>query len=258
MGHKTHPYGFRLGIIKDWKTHWYANNASAYRKLVLEDIKLRQSINREYQGFTDAGIARIEIDRGAQDTVINIHSARPGILIGRDGERVKNLRSRLEAITQHRIQLNIIEIEQPELNPFLVGRNIAEQLQRRVAYRRAIRQAAQRAMQAGAEGIKIIVKGRISGSEIARQEKLLMGRVPLHTLRADIDYALAEAATSMGRIGIKVWIYRGQILPPVPEAEEELETIEVRVEAGSEDETEAIADDVIGGVAIRGAFDVAT
>ncbi len=258
MGQKTHPYGFRLGIIKDWKTHWYANNASAYRKLVLEDLKLRQSINREYQGFTDAGIARIEIDRGAQDTVINIHSARPGILIGRDGERVKNLRSRLEAITQHRIQLNIVEIEQPELNPFLVGRNIAEQLQRRVAYRRAIRQAAQRAMQAGAEGIKIIVKGRISGSEIARQEKLLMGRVPLHTLRADIDYALAEAATSMGRIGIKVWIYRGQILPPVPEAEEELETIEVRVEAGSEDETEAIADDVIGGVAIRGAFDVAT
>ncbi len=258
MGHKTHPLGFRLGIIKDWKTHWYANNASAYRKLVLEDIKLRQSINKEYQGFTDAGIARIEVDRGAQDTVINIHSARPGILIGRDGERVKNLRARLEAITEHRIQLNILEIEQPELNPFLVGRNIAEQLQRRVAYRRAIRQAAQRAMQAGAQGIKIIVKGRISGSEIARQEKLLMGRVPLHTLRADIDYALAEAATSMGRIGIKVWIYRGQILPPVPEAEEELETIEVRVEAGAEDETEAIADDVIGGVAIRGAFDVAT
>ena len=258
MGHKTHPYGFRLGIIKDWKTHWYANNASAYRKLVLEDIKLRQTINQEYRGFTDAGIARIEVDRGAQDTVINIHSARPGILIGRDGERVKNLRTRLEAITEHRIQLNIMEIEQPELNPFLVGRNIAEQLQRRVAYRRAIRQAAQRAMQAGAEGIKIIVKGRISGSEIARQEKLLMGRVPLHTLRADIDYALAEAATSMGRIGIKVWIYRGQILPPVPEAEEELETIEVRVEAGAEDETEAIADDVIGGVATRGAFDVAT
>ena len=258
MGHKTHPLGFRLGIIKDWKTHWYANNASAYRKLVLEDIKLRQSINKEYQGFTDAGIARIEVDRGAQDTVINIHSARPGILIGRDGERVKNLRTRLEAITEHRIQLNILEIQQPELNPYLVGRNIAEQLQRRVAYRRAIRQAAQRAMQAGAQGIKIIAKGRLSGSEIARQEKLLIGRVPLHTLRADIDYALAEAATTMGRIGIKVWIYRGQILPPLPEAEEELETIEVRVEAGAEDETEAIADDVIGGVATRGAFDVAT
>ena len=260
MGHKTHPYGFRLGIIKDWKTHWFANNASAYRKLILEDIKLRESIQKEYRGFSDAGIARIEIDRGAQDNVINIHSARPGILIGRDGERVKQLRSKLEGITQHRIQLNIIEIEQPELDPFLIGRNIAEQLQRRVAYRRAMRQAAQRAMQAGALGIKIIVKGRISGSEIARTEKLLLGQVPLHTLRADINYALAEASTAMGRIGIKVWVYRGEILPPAPEVEEELETIEVRVASGAddEDETEAIADDVIGGVATRGAFDVAT
>jgi small subunit ribosomal protein S3 len=260
MGHKTHPYGFRLGIIKDWKTHWYANNGNAYRKLLLEDLKLRDSIKNEYRGFSDAGIARVEIDRGAQDSVINIHSARPGILIGRDGERVKQLRSRLEGITQHRIQLNIIEIEQPELDPFLIGRNIAEQLQRRVAYRRAIRQAAQRAMQAGALGIKIIVKGRISGSEIARVEKLLIGQVPLHTLRADINYALSEAATAMGRIGIKVWVYRGQILPPVPEVEEELDTIRVRVESGAadEDETEAIADDVIGGVATRGAFDVAT
>ena len=142
------------------------------------------------------------------------------------------------------------------MNPYLVGRNIADQLQRRVAYRRAIRQAAQRAMQAGAQGIKIIVKGRISGAEIARNEKLLMGQVPLHTLRADIDYAIAEAHTAMGRIGIKVWIYHGQILPPLPEDEEELETIEVRVESGAEDDTEAIADDVIGGVATRGAFDV--
>lgn len=256
MGHKTHPLGFRLGIIKDWKTHWYANNARDYSKLLLEDIKLRESINGEYQGFTDAGIAKIEIDRGTQDTVINIHSARPGILIGREGERVKNLRARLEGIAEHRIQLNIIEIEQPELNPYLVGRNIADQIQRRVAYRRAIRQAAQRAMQAGAQGIKIIIKGRISGAEIARVEKLLMGQVPLHTLRADIDYALAEAHTAMGRIGIKVWIYHGQILPPLPEDEEELETIEVRVESGAEDDTEAIADDVIGGVATRGAFDV--
>ena len=256
MGHKTHPLGFRLGIIKDWKTHWYANNARDYSKLLLEDIKLRESINGEYQGFSDAGIAKIEIDRGTQDTVINIHSARPGILIGREGERVKNLRARLEEIAEHRIQLNIIEIEQPELNPYLVGRNIADQIQRRVAYRRAIRQAAQRAMQAGAQGIKIIVKGRISGAEIARDEKLLMGQVPLHTLRADIDYALAEAHTAMGRIGIKVWVYHGQILPPLPEDEEELETIEVRVESGAEDDTEAIADDVIGGVATRGAFDV--
>ena len=133
MGHKTHPYGFRLGIIKDWKVHWYAGNATSYRRLVLEDLRLRNSIRDEYKGFADAGISRVEIDRGAQDSVINIHSARPGILIGRDGERVKNLRSKLEEITQRRIQLNIIEVEQPEIDAYLVGRNIADQLERRVA-----------------------------------------------------------------------------------------------------------------------------
>lgn len=236
MGHKTHPYGFRLGIIKDWKAHWYASNAASYRKLVLEDLRLRNSIRDEYKGFADAGISRVEIDRGAQDSVINIRSARPGILIGRDGERVKNLRSRLEAITGRRIQLNIIEVEQPEIDSYLVARNIADQMERRVAYRRAMRQAGQRAMQGGAQGIKIIVKGRISGSEIARVEKFMLGRVPLHTLRADIDYSLAEAHTAMGRVGVKVWVYRGEILPPPPEIEEELETIEVTVQAGEPDE----------------------
>jgi len=236
MGHKTHPYGFRLGIIKDWKAHWYATNAASYRKLVLEDLRLRNSIRDEYKGFADAGISKVEIDRGAQDSVINIRSARPGILIGRDGERVKNLRSKLEAITGRRIQLNIIEVEQPEIDSYLVARNIADQMERRVAYRRAMRQAGQRAMQGGAQGIKIIVKGRISGSEIARVEKFMLGRVPLHTLRADIDYSLAEAHTAMGRVGVKVWVYRGEILPPPPEIEEELETIEVTVQAGEPDE----------------------
>ena len=236
MGNKTHPYGFRLGIVKDWKAHWFAPNTSAYRTLVLEDLRLRECIRNEYKAFSDAGITRVEIDRGAQDGVINIHSARPGILIGRDGERVKQLRSRLEAITQKRVQLNIVEINQPEIDAYLVSRNIGDQLERRVAYRRAMRQAAQRAMQAGVKGIKIIVKGRISGSEISRDEKLMLGQVPLHTLRADIDYGLAEAATAMGRIGIKTWIYHGDILPPPPEEEEELETIEVTVQAGVPDE----------------------
>ncbi|MDA0733361.1 MAG: 30S ribosomal protein S3 [Chloroflexi bacterium] len=246
MGHKTHPLGFRLGIIKDWKTHWYANNASGYRNFVTEDLKLRKCVYDEYNGFADAGIAKVEIDRGAQDSVINIHSARPGILIGRDGERVKQLRTKLESITARRVQLNIIEIEQPELDPFLVGRSIADQLQRRVAYRRAMRQAGQRAMQAGAQGIKIIAKGRLSGAEIARTEKLMLGRVPLHTLRADIDYALAEAGTAMGRIGIKVWIYKGEILPPPPEAVEEMDTIEVRVQGGEEElETGTYVDDIV-------------
>jgi small subunit ribosomal protein S3 len=231
MGHKTHPYGFRLGIIKDWKAHWYAHNGSSYRDLVKQDLRLREGIKDEYKAFSDAGIARVEIDRGAQDSVINIHSARPGILIGRDGERVKNLRAKLESITESRIQLNIIEIEQPETNAYLVSRNVADQLERRVAYRRAMRQAAQRCMQAGAEGIKIIIKGRITGSEIARVEKLMMGRVPLHTLRADIDYSLAEAHTVMGQVGVKTWVYHGEILPPQLEIVEELDNIEVTVQA---------------------------
>ena len=243
MGHKTHPYGFRLGIIKDWKAHWYAENSAGYRELVLEDLRLRESIRKEYSGFSDAGISKVEIDRGAQDSVINIHSARPGILIGRDGERVKGLRGRLEEITKRKIQLNIIEIDQPEIDAYLVSRNIADQLERRVAYRRAMRQAAQRAMQGGAQGIKIIVKGRISGSEIARVEKFMLGRVPLHTLRADIDYGLAEASTGMGRIGVKTWIYRGEILPPPPEEVEELETIEVTVQADAPDEEIVLTDD---------------
>ena len=236
MGHKTHPYGFRLGIIKDWKAHWFASNSSSYRSLALEDLKLRDTIRKEYQSFADAGIALVEIDRGAQDGVINIHSARPGILIGRDGERVKNLRTKLEAITQRRVQLNIIEIEHPEINAYLVAKNIADQMERRVAYRRAMRQAAQRAMQGGAQGIKIIVKGRISGSEIARVEKLMMGRVPLHTLRADIDYALAEAHTVMGRVGCKVWVYHGDIMPVIPEEVEELPTTEFTVQADAPDD----------------------
>ena len=236
MGHKTHPYGFRLGIIKDWKAHWYASNGSSYRTLVKEDMDLRDCIRGEYSSFSDAGIASVVIDRGAQDSVIDIHSARPGILIGRDGERVKNLRAKLEVITKSRVQLNIREIEQPELNGYLVARNVADQLERRVAYRRAMRQAAQRAMQAGAEGIKIIVKGRISGSEIARTEKLMLGQVPLHTLRANIDYALAEAHTIMGRVGVKVWVYTGEVMPARAEEAAELENIEVTVQAGEPDE----------------------
>ena len=230
MGHKTHPIGFRLGIVKDWQTHWYAPKGREYQRLVLEDMRIRNSINGEYHGFSNAGIARIEIDRGNQDLVVNVHSARPGILIGRDGERVKRLRTKLEGVTNKRIQLNIMEISQPELNSYLVARNIADQIERRVSYRRAMRQSAQRAMQAGAHGIKVIIKGRIRGAEIARREKLMEGRVPLHTLRADIDYSVTEARTVMGCTGVKVWIYKGDVMPPVQEESmEELETIEVSI-----------------------------
>jgi small subunit ribosomal protein S3 len=245
VGHKTHPIGFRLGIVKDWQSHWFAPKARQYRALVLEDLNIRSSINREYKAFSNAGISRIEIDRGTQDVVVNVHSARPGILIGRDGERVKRLRSRLEGITSKRIQLNIIEVSQPELNAYLVARNIADQLQRRVSFRRAMRQSVQRAMQAGAQGIKIIVKGRITGSEIARREKLMEGRVPLHTLRANIDFSVTEAHTAMGAIGVKVWIYSGDVVPPPSEESlEEMETIEVTIPSEETEDVTAEASEV--------------
>lgn len=235
MGHKTHPVGFRLGINKDWQAHWFAAKGRHYRDMVKGDLAIRQAIKSEYSAFSDAGIARVEIDRGTQDLVINVHSARPGILIGRDGERVKRLRGTLENISGKRIQLNILEIQQPELNAYLVAKNIADQLVRRVAHRRALRQSLQRTMQGGAQGIKIVIKGRIMGSEIARTERLMEGRVPLHTLGADIDYNYAEAPTVMGQIGVKVWIYKGNIAPePLVEQIEEMETIELTVHADDE------------------------
>ena len=245
MGHKTHPVGFRLGIVKDWQTHWFVPRGKQYRELVLGDLEIRNAIRQGYQAFSDAGIARVEIDRGTQDIVINVHSARPGIIIGRDGERVKRLRSTLEGLSGKRIQLNILEIQQPELNAYLVARNIADQLERRVSHRRAMRQAVQRAMQGGAQGIKIIVKGRIMGAEIARREKVMEGRVPLHTLNAIIDYDIAEASTVMGRIGVKVWLYKGNITPePVAEQAEEMKTIEVTVHGEEEADATAEASEV--------------
>ena len=235
MGHKTHPIGFRLGINKDWQSKWFAPKASAYREMLQEDLTIRKTILGQYR---DAGIARIEIERGSQDTVITIFTSRPGIVIGRGGQRVDELRRKLESLTKKRDRLNIQEIRQPELNAFLVARSVAEQLERRIAFRRAMRQAVSRAMQAGAKGIKIISSGRLSGAVIARKEKAMEGRVPLHTIRADIDYGLAEAATSMGRIGVKVWIYKGDIFPePREEEMEEMEPIEVTL-TGEEPEVE--------------------
>lgn len=210
MGHKTHPVGFRLGIVRDWQSRWFAGNAKDYSAQVLEDEQIRNVISGRY---TDAGISRVEIERSAQDLTVNVHTARPGIVIGRGGQRVDELRKAVEAATGgKRVRLNVLEIRQPELDAFLVARNIADQLERRVMFRRAIRQAVQRTMQAGAKGVKAMVAGRLGGAEIARREKVMEGRVPLHTLRADIDYGLAEAHTTMGRIGVKVWIYRGDII----------------------------------------------
>jgi small subunit ribosomal protein S3 len=231
LGQKTHPIGFRLGIVKDWQARWFAGKQEAYRNLVLEDLQVRGRIADNYP---DAGISRVEIERSNNDLTVTIHTARPGIVIGRGGQRVEELRKDLERIIRRRARLNVQEIRQPELDAFLVARNVADQLERRIAFRRAIRQTLGRTMQAGAQGIKIICSGRLGGADIARSEKAMEGRVPLHTLRADIDYGLAEAATDFGRIGVKVWIYKGDILPetvPEPEIEEEISPIEVTLSA---------------------------
>ena len=210
MGHKTHPIGFRLGVNRDWDAKWFAGKASDFRRLIQEDIQIRQRISGYYK---DAGIAKVEIERGSGDLSVSIHTARPGIVIGRQGQRVEELRNALTKLTGKRIRLTIQEIKQPEISAPIVARNVADQLARRIAFRRAMRQTATRTMQSGAQGIKIICSGRLAGADIARSEKVMMGRVPLHTLRADIDYAIAEAGTAMGRIGVKVWIYKGEILP---------------------------------------------
>jgi small subunit ribosomal protein S3 len=234
MGQKTHPVGFRLGIIKDWQSRWYAHKASEYRELLQEDIKIRRIILSKLK---EAAISKVDIERGSQELVITIYSARPGIVIGRGGQRVEEIRHILEEITSKKARLNVQEIRQPELDAKLVATSVAEQLERRIAFRRAMHQASNRAMQAGAQGIKIICSGRLGGAEIARKEKVMQGRVPLHTLRADIDYGLSEAGTLMGRIGVKVWIYKGEILPEPKESEipeEEMQLIEVTVGAQQE------------------------
>ena len=232
MGQKTHPVGFRLGIIRDWEATWFAAKGDVYRDLLLEDMRIRKSIMSRYP---DAGVANINIERGSTDLIITLHTSRPGIVIGRGGQRIEELRHHLEDISKKRTRVNVQEIRQPELNAYLIARSVADQLERRVAFRRAMRQAVARARQAGAQGIKIVSSGRLGGGEIARREKIMEGRVPLHTLRADIDYGLAEAATAMGRIGVKVWLYRGEILPQPREEMEELGTIEVTLQASDSD-----------------------
>ena len=209
MGHKVHPIGFRLGFIKGWQSRWYAERD--YKDVFAEDDLIRRTINKE---LANASVSRIEIERAAANQVsVTIHTAKPGIVIGKSGEKVDKLRAGLEVKTKKRVRLNILEIRQPELDAYLVARSVAEQLEKRVSFRRAMKQAVQKSMRANAKGIRIIVGGRLGGAEIARSEKEIEGKIPLHTLRADIDYGMAEAHTTFGVIGIKVWIYKGDILP---------------------------------------------
>ena len=211
MGQKTHPTGFRLGGVIDWQSQWYANNGKSYANLLNEDRYIRDVITKELG--ENGAISKIEIERGSQDISITVYTARPGIIIGRGGTRVEELKKFLEEKTNNTVRLNINEIRVPELVAKLVGENIAEQLERRVAFRRAVNTAMQRTMQVGAGGIKVVISGRLAGADIARTEKYMQGRVPLHTLRADIDYEISEANTTYGVIGIKFWIYKGDIIP---------------------------------------------
>lgn len=208
MGQKVHPTGMRVGIIRDWDAKWYAEKE--YAEFLHEDLKIRKFIASK---LADAAVSTVEIERAANRVNISIHTAKPGMVIGKGGSEVENLRKELNSLTGKRVHINIVEIKKPDLDAKLVGEGIARQLENRVAFRRAQKQAIQRTMRSGAKGIKTQVSGRLNGADIARSEGYSEGTVPLHTLRADIDYAWEEADTTYGKLGVKVWIYRGEVLP---------------------------------------------
>jgi small subunit ribosomal protein S3 len=207
MGQKVHPKGFRLGVIEGWESRWYAERE--YRALLHDDIRLRNFIKKR---LYHAGIAKVEIERAASKAKINIYTARPGIVIGKKGAEIEKLKAELAKLSNREVYLNIHEVRRPDLDAQLVAENVALQLERRVAFRRAMKESVARAIRMGAQGVKIRCSGRLAGAEIARTEWYREGRVPLHTLRADISYGLAEAKTTYGVIGVKAWIFRGEIL----------------------------------------------
>ncbi|MCD2255330.1 30S ribosomal protein S3 [Agrilactobacillus fermenti] len=211
MGQKINPIGFRVGVIKDWDAKWYAEKDFA--TFLHEDLRIRKYINKR---LVDASVSEVEIERAANRVNISIHTAKPGMVIGKGGSEVENLRKELNNLTGRKVHINIIEIKKPDLDAKLVGEGVARQLEARVAFRRAQRQAIQRTMRAGAKGIKIQISGRLNGADIARKEWHTEGTVPLHTLRADIDYSWQEATTTYGQLGVKTWIYRGEVLPDKP------------------------------------------
>ena len=214
MGRKVHPVGFRLKTIRDWNARWYAEGGR-YRDLLHEDIAIRRMVKHD---LSAAGIAKVEIERFPNQVQVTIHTARPGIVIGRKGAAVKDLRQKLKDLTGKTARVEVEEITQPDGNAQLIAENIAGQLERRISHSRAMKRAVLQAMRAGVKGIRIEASGRLSGSEMARNEKLWEGRVPRNMIRADLDYGFAEALTTYGRIGIKVWVYNGEILPQRVEA----------------------------------------
>ena len=208
MGQKVHPGGFRIGVIHDWKSHWYTEKD--FKGYLAEDEKIRKHI---FTKLAHAGLSRVIIRKDQTNVTIDIHTARPGIVIGKSGSEVDALRKELHAMTHKNVQVNIVEVKRPELDAVLVAQSIAEQLENRVSFRRAMKRALTSAIRSGAAGMRVKCSGRLGGSEMARSEHYSEGRVPLHTLRADIDYGFREAKTTFGRIGVKVWINKGEIMP---------------------------------------------
>jgi len=214
MGQKVSPVGLRVGIIRDWESRWYADK-NAVADLLLEDLKIRTLL---YDLYKNASVSKIEIERSKSRVIITVNTAKPGMVIGRDGTTKTAVVEKLKALSKKEVFLNIVEIKHPELDAKLVAESIAQQLENRASFRRVQKVAIQRALKMGARGCKTLISGRLAGAEIARSEGYSEGNVPLHTLRADIDYALTEAKTTYGKLGVKVWIYRGEILPPKKEA----------------------------------------
>lgn len=215
MGQKVHPTGIRLGIIKDWTSKWYANSRD-YADFLNTDLQVRSFIRDKLK---QASVSRIQIDRPAKNARITIHTARPGIVIGKKGEDIEKLRQQISKMMGIPVHINIEEIRKPELDALLVAQGVAQQLERRIMFRRAMKRAVTNSMRVGAKGVKVHVAGRLNGAEIARSEWYREGRVPLHTFRADVDYGLAEAKTTYGIIGVKVWIFKGEVFPKVEEPE---------------------------------------
>lgn len=217
MGQKVHPKSIRLGIVQDWNAKWYGNNKD-YQNFFLEDVKIREFIKKK---LYHAGISNIDIERVGNRITIIIHTGKPGIVIGRGGSEIENLRLSLKKLTDNQINIKVIEVKKPEIEAQLVAENIALQLEKRVSFRKAVKQAVQKAMKFGAGGIKVAVSGRLGGAEIARTEWYSEGKVPLHTLRANVVYATAEADTTYGKIGVKTWVYLGEVLPTRKKTESE-------------------------------------
>ncbi len=208
MGHKVHPYGFRIGIIKPWLAKWYADRD--YATLLQEDMRIRELVAKQ---LSNASVSQVEIERGINHVTVTVHTAKPGIVIGKQGANVERLRQMLEKEINKKVHLRIEEIKVPEIDAKLIAESIAEQISRRVAYRRAMKHAVQQAMRRGAKGVKITLSGRLGGAEMSRSVTEMDGRVPRSTLRADIDFGVVHAHTTYGRIGVKVWVYKGEVLP---------------------------------------------